>query len=66
VIGDTRHDVEAALACGVTAIGVATGSADAAALRAAGAHHVFDSFADVAGVLRLLVGDPVDPVPAED
>ncbi len=69
VIGDTRHDIEAALAGGATAIGVATGPLDAAQLRAAGAHHVFDSFADVATALALLTegdltGGQPDPAPA--
>jgi phosphoglycolate phosphatase len=54
VIGDTRHDIEAALAAGVTAVGVATGPLDSAALWAAGAHHVFESFADVPAALALL------------
>jgi phosphoglycolate phosphatase len=40
VIGDTPLDVEAAHAVGCTAIAVATGHYDAAALRAAGADHV--------------------------
>jgi phosphoglycolate phosphatase-like HAD superfamily hydrolase len=40
VIGDTPLDVEAAHAADCTAIGVATGKYDAAALREAGADHV--------------------------
>jgi phosphoglycolate phosphatase len=40
VIGDTPLDIEAAHAAGCTAIGVATGKFDAAALREAGADHV--------------------------
>jgi phosphoglycolate phosphatase len=56
VIGDTCHDVEAALANGVTAIGVATGSTTAADLHAAGAHAVFDSLADVEAVVAALSG----------
>ena len=40
VIGDTPLDVEAAHAAGCTAIAVATGHYDAAALRDAGADHV--------------------------
>ncbi len=56
VIGDTVHDVQAALANGVTAVGVATGPVDAGTLRAAGAHHVFDSLADVESVVSLLGG----------
>ncbi len=40
VIGDTPRDIDAAHAAGCTAIGVATGHHDAAALREAGADHV--------------------------
>ena len=40
VIGDTPRDIDAAHAAGCTAIGVATGHYDAAALRKAGADHV--------------------------
>jgi phosphoglycolate phosphatase len=36
-VGDSRHDVEAARAAGMAAIGVLTGAADSAALSAAGA-----------------------------
>src|SRR5581483_1531842 len=56
VIGDTPHDVEAALRNGVTAVGVATGRSSAADLRAAGAHAVLDSLADVPAALTLLAG----------
>jgi phosphoglycolate phosphatase len=56
VIGDTVHDVAAALACEVTAIGVASGGTGAEQLRAAGAHAVLDSLADVAAVVALLAG----------
>ncbi|HKT00464.1 MAG TPA: HAD hydrolase-like protein [Rugosimonospora sp.] len=54
VIGDTPHDVAAALANGVTAIGVATGASTAADLRAAGAHAVLDSLADVPAAVEIL------------
>ncbi len=54
VIGDTQHDVAAALACGVTAVGVATGPHSTDQLRGAGAHAVLESLADVAGVVDLL------------
>jgi phosphoglycolate phosphatase len=54
VIGDTPHDIEAALTNGVTAVGVATGGTAAADLRAAGAHVVLDSLADVPAVVELL------------
>jgi len=40
VIGDTPRDIEAAHAAGCSAIGVATGHYDVAALREAGADHV--------------------------
>ena len=40
VVGDTPRDIDAAHAAGCTAIGVATGHYDAAALRQAGADHV--------------------------
>lgn len=43
VIGDTPLDVAAAHAVGATALGVATGHFDAAALRDAGADHVIES-----------------------
>jgi phosphoglycolate phosphatase len=43
VIGDTPLDIEAAHAAGCTAIGVATGKYDAAALREAGADHVLET-----------------------
>lgn len=43
VIGDTPLDVRAAHAVGCTAIGVATGHYDAAALREAGADHVIET-----------------------
>ncbi|MDQ6726198.1 MAG: HAD family hydrolase [Actinomycetota bacterium] len=43
VIGDTPRDIEAAHAVGCTAIGVATGHHDVAALVAAGADHALDT-----------------------
>jgi phosphoglycolate phosphatase len=43
VIGDTPLDIEAAHEAGCTAIGVATGKFDAAALREAGADHVIET-----------------------
>jgi phosphoglycolate phosphatase len=43
VVGDTPLDVKAAHAVGCTAIGVATGHFDAAALREAGADHVVET-----------------------
>jgi phosphoglycolate phosphatase-like HAD superfamily hydrolase len=44
VIGDTPLDVDAAHAAGCTALGVATGHFDAAALKDAGADHVIETF----------------------
>ena len=43
VIGDTPMDISAAHAVGCTAVGVATGHFDAAALREAGADHVLET-----------------------
>ena len=43
VVGDTPRDVDAAHAVGCTAIGVATGHYDVAALQAAGADHVVET-----------------------
>jgi phosphoglycolate phosphatase-like HAD superfamily hydrolase len=43
VIGDTPRDIEAAHATGCTAIAVATGHYDVAALREAGADHVIET-----------------------
>jgi phosphoglycolate phosphatase-like HAD superfamily hydrolase len=43
VIGDTPLDIRAAHAVGCTAVGVATGHFDAAALREAGADHVVET-----------------------
>jgi phosphoglycolate phosphatase len=54
VVGDTPHDVEAALAHQARAIAVATGRYPAGELRAAGAHVVLPDLTDTAGVLALL------------
>jgi phosphoglycolate phosphatase-like HAD superfamily hydrolase len=67
VIGDTRHDVAGALACGVTAIGVATGLTGAEELRSAGAHLVLESLADVGATIRALTdpaGTPAGALPS--
>jgi phosphoglycolate phosphatase-like HAD superfamily hydrolase len=56
VVGDTAHDVNAALANGVTAVAVATGRTSAEALAAAGAHVVLDDLSDVDAVVALLAG----------
>ncbi len=54
VIGDTAHDVTAALANGAFAVGVATGAAKMADLVLAGAHAVLPDLSDVDSVLRVL------------
>jgi len=56
LIGDTPLDIEAALAAGARAIGVATGSSRAADLLAAGAHVVLPDLTDTAQVVRALLG----------
>ena len=56
LIGDTPLDIEAALAAGARAIGVATGSSQAADLLAAGAHAVLPDLTDTALVVRALLG----------
>jgi phosphoglycolate phosphatase-like HAD superfamily hydrolase/ribosomal protein S18 acetylase RimI-like enzyme len=53
VIGDTPRDVQAAHAAGCPCLGVATGSFDEAALRAAGADWVVSSLEDPAGLALL-------------
>ena len=52
VIGDTVHDVAAALANNAVAIGVATGATSMAELAAAGAHAVLADLSDVDAVVR--------------
>ncbi len=47
VVGDTPHDVHAALAHGARAVGVATGNYPADALLAAGAHAVLPDLGDI-------------------
>jgi phosphoglycolate phosphatase len=64
VIGDTVHDVAGALANGVTAVGVATGTDSVAALTAAGAQVVLADLSEVEAVVRLLAGTD-RPVRAE-
>jgi phosphoglycolate phosphatase len=54
VIGDTPKDVEAALDCGVTAVGVATGSYSTSQLRECGAQMVFEDFSDWETAAKLL------------
>jgi phosphoglycolate phosphatase-like HAD superfamily hydrolase len=54
VIGDTPKDVEAALDCGVIAVGVATGSYSTAQLEECGAQMVFEDFSDWETAAKLL------------
>jgi len=56
VIGDTPLDIEAALAAGARAVGVATGSYPASALWEAGAHAVLADLTNTATVLTALLG----------
>ena len=55
VIGDTPQDVTCGRALGVTAVAVATGRHDPAALEVAGASTVFEDLADTAAVLDVLL-----------
>ncbi|MBM2621747.1 haloacid dehalogenase-like hydrolase [Actinoplanes sp. LDG1-06] len=54
VIGDTVHDVTAALANGAYAVAVATGSTKMAELVLAGAHAVLPDLSDVEATVRIL------------
>ncbi|NUP31048.1 MAG: HAD hydrolase-like protein, partial [Streptomycetaceae bacterium] len=54
VIGDTVHDVSAALAGGASVLAVATGRTDATALTAAGAHAVLTDLVDTGSVLAAI------------
>ncbi len=56
LVGDTPLDVEAALATGARAVGVATGTFSAAQLAAAGAHAVLPNLTDTALVLAAITG----------
>ncbi len=55
VVGDTPYDIAAARAVGVRSIGVATGSASAAALTAAGADLVLADLAKTAALLEFVL-----------
>lgn len=55
VIGDTPHDVEAALAIGARAVAVATGSFTVDDLRKAGAHLVFPDLSDAVAAADALL-----------
>ena len=54
VVGDTVHDVTAALANHAYAVGVATGSTKMADLALAGAHAVLPDLSDVEATVRIL------------
>ncbi|WP_367136532.1 HAD family hydrolase [Saccharothrix sp. HUAS TT1] len=56
VIGDTPHDVDAALRHGAVAIGVATGRSGVAELRGAGAHVVLDDLSDTTALVAAVLG----------
>jgi phosphoglycolate phosphatase-like HAD superfamily hydrolase len=59
VVGDTPHDVHAALAHDARAVGVTTGSFDADALATAGAHAILPDLADTdRAVAAILDGQP--------
>jgi phosphoglycolate phosphatase-like HAD superfamily hydrolase len=55
IVGDTPEDVACGRPIGARSVAVATGFYDAAALRAAGATHVFESLADTPAVLDALL-----------
>jgi phosphoglycolate phosphatase-like HAD superfamily hydrolase len=55
VVGDTPHDVEAALAHDLRAVGVATGNFPADTLAAAGAHVVLPDLADTTRALAAIL-----------
>jgi phosphoglycolate phosphatase len=59
LIGDTPHDVAAALATGARAVGVATGPFAVAELAASGAHAVLPDLAHTGRVLAAILGQPV-------
>jgi phosphoglycolate phosphatase-like HAD superfamily hydrolase len=56
LVGDTPLDVEAALATGARAVGVATGGPTAAELAAAGADAVLPDLTDTAAAVAAIVG----------
>lgn len=57
IIGDTPHDVSAALDNGFVAVGVATGNYTVDQLRDSGAQMVFSDFADWQGAAAKLAGE---------
>jgi phosphoglycolate phosphatase len=62
VVGDTPLDVQAALATGARAVGVATGRPSFESLEAAGAHAVLTNLIDTQQVLAAVLG-PADVTP---
>lgn len=58
VIGDSVHDITAAVANGAVAVGVCTGGDDEATLRQAGAHAVFADLSAPGEVLRQVLALP--------
>ena len=60
IVGDTPLDVEAALATGARAVGVATGAFTVGELAAAGAHAVLPDLADTDLVIAAILGTDVD------
>jgi phosphoglycolate phosphatase len=57
IIGDTPHDVSSALANGLVAVGVATGSYTGDQLRDSGANLVFQDFTDWQSAAAILAGE---------
>lgn len=51
-VGDTAYDMECAVAAGYVPVAVSGGYSDVEVLRAAGAVHVLDSFAELEALLR--------------
>ena len=60
IVGDTPLDVEAALATGARAVGVATGAFTVSELAAAGAHAVLPDLADTDLVVTAILGTGAD------
>jgi phosphoglycolate phosphatase len=63
LIGDTPLDIEAALASGARAVGVATGRHSAADLLAAGAHAVLPDLTDTDLVVQAILSSATLPAP---
>jgi len=60
LLGDSVHDVAAAVAAGVTALAAAWGAAPGEALRAAGAARVLSDIRDLPGVLAAVEAAPAE------